>query len=204
VVFDLGGVIFRLDKTNAIKRFKEIGVNQVEQFLDDYEQKGIFGDLESGAITAQQYRDTLSELVGKPLTMEQLEYAWTGYAVEMYERNFDALLHLRQCGLRLALLSNTNPFMMQWARSSRFDGRGHGLDYYFDHLYLSYEMGIMKPNQEIFKAMLTNEGVAAGHVLFVDDSDRNCAAAASLGISTLNPVNGSDWRQDVYDIVGIK
>ena len=46
VVFDLGGVVFRLDKMVAIKRFQEIGVANVEQFLDDYAQKGIFGDLE--------------------------------------------------------------------------------------------------------------------------------------------------------------
>ena len=48
VVFDLGGVIFRLDKMQAIRRFKEIGVTQAEDFLDDYAQQGIFGDLEAG------------------------------------------------------------------------------------------------------------------------------------------------------------
>ena len=52
LVFDLGGVVFRLDKMIAIKRFKEIGVTQVEEFLDDYAQKGIFGDLEAGKLTA--------------------------------------------------------------------------------------------------------------------------------------------------------
>ena len=35
VVFDLGGVVFRLDKMIAIERFKEIGVTRVEEFLDD-------------------------------------------------------------------------------------------------------------------------------------------------------------------------
>ena len=146
VVFDLGGVVFRLDKMVAIKRFQEIGVANVEQFLDDYAQKGIFGDLEAGTLTAEQYRDELSRIVGKQLTMEQLEYAWTGYAAELYQRNFDALLRLRNEGFPVALLSNTNPFMMRWARSSAFDGNGHGLDYYFDRLYLSYEMRMMKPS----------------------------------------------------------
>jgi len=201
VVLDLGGVIFRLDKMNAIKRFKEIGVANIEDFLDDYEQKGIFGDLESGTITAEQYRDQLCQMTGKQLTMQQLEYAWTGYAVELFQRNFDALLQLRQQGYRVALLSNTNPFMMQWARSGRFDGHGHGLDYYFDHLYLSYEMRVMKPDAQIFKMMLQGEQALPQQVLFVDDSSRNCAAAASLGIRTLNPANGSDWRDDVFNIL---
>lgn len=198
VAFDLGGVIFRLDKMNAVRRFHEIGVADVERWLDDYEQKGLFGDLESGNITAEQYREQLSQLTGKELTMDQLEYAWTGYAVEMYQRNFDALLQLRQQGMRVVLLSNTNPFMMRWARSERFDGHGHSLDHYFDHLYLSYEMRLMKPSAQIFQAMLDSEGVAPQHMLFVDDSQRNCDAAAALGIKTINPVNGSDWRGDVF------
>lgn len=203
IVFDLGGVVFRLDKMIAIQRFKEIGVTRVEEFLDDYAQKGIFGDLEAGILTAEQYRDELSRIVGKPLSMEQLEYAWTGYAAELYQRNFDALLHLRQEGLPVALLSNTNPFMMRWARSNAFDGNGHGLDYYFDRLYLSYEMRMMKPAPEIFEAMIEGEGTEPGNILFIDDSARNCQAAAALGIRTLNPDNGGDWRHDVYSFLGI-
>ena len=204
IVFDLGGVVFRLDKMIAIQRFKEIGVTRVEEFLDDYAQKGIFGDLEAGILTAEQYRDELSRIVGKPLTMEQLEYAWTGYAAELYQRNFDALLHLRQEGFPVALLSNTNPFMMRWARSNAFDGNGHGLDYYFDRLYLSYEMRMMKPAPEIFEAMIEGEGTDPGNILFIDDSARNCEAAAALGIQTLNPDNGGDWRHDVYSFLGIE
>lgn len=203
VVFDLGGVIFRLDKMNAIRRFKEIGVAQAEEFLDDYAQQGIFGDLEAGVLTAEQYRDELSRITGKAPTMEQLEYAWTGYAAELFQRNFDALLRLRREGFPVALLSNTNPFMMRWARSTEFDGNGHGLDYYFDRLYLSYEMRMMKPSPEIFKAMIDGEQTAPGNILFIDDSARNCQAAAALGIKTLNPANGGDWRHDVFSLLGI-
>ena len=203
VVFDLGGVVFRLDKMIAIERFKEIGVTHVEEFLDDYAQKGIFGDLESGLLTAEQYRSELSRIVGKQLTMEQLEYAWTGYAAQLYQRNFEALLRLRQEGFPVALLSNTNPFMMRWARSNEFDGHGNGLDHYFDRLYLSYEMRMMKPSLEIFKAMIDGEGTDPSNILFIDDSARNCEAAAALGIQTLNPDNGGDWRGDVFSILGI-
>lgn len=204
VVFDLGGVVFRLDKTIAIKRFKEIGVTHVEQYLDDYAQQGIFGDLEEGKLTAEQYRDELSRITGKQLTMEQLDYAWTGYAAELYQRNFDALLRLRSEGFPVALLSNTNPFMMHWARSSAFDSNGHGLDYYFDRLYLSYEMRMMKPSPEIFRAMIDGEQTAPGNILFIDDSARNCEAAAALGIRTINPANGADWRPALFSVLKIE
>ena len=204
VVFDLGGVVFRLSKAIAIQRFKEIGVTQVEQYLDDYAQKGIFGDLEAGVLTAEEYREELSRIVGKQLTMQQLEYAWTGYAAELYQRNFDALMRLRGEGFPVALLSNTNPFMMGWARSSAFDGNGHGLDFYFDRLYLSYEMRVMKPSPEIFLAMIDGEQTTPDNILFIDDSARNCQAAAALGIHTLNPENGGDWRGEVFSFLGLE
>lgn len=203
VVFDLGGVVFRLDKQIAIERFREIGVTHVEEYLDDYAQKGIFGALEAGELTAEQYRNELSRIVGKELTMAQLEYAWTGYAAELYQRNFDALMRLRHEGFPLALLSNTNPFMMGWARSGSFDGNGHSLDDYFDRLYLSYEMKMMKPSPEIFKAMIAGEQTTPDNILFIDDSARNCEAAAALGIRTLNPANGSDWRHTLFSILDI-
>ncbi len=204
VVFDLGGVVFRLDKSIAIERFKEIGVSRVEEFLDDYAQKGIFGDLEAGILSAEQYCEQLSQIAGKQLSMQELEYAWTGYAAELYQRNFDALLFLRRNGFPVALLSNTNPFMMRWARSNEFDGNGHGLDYYFDRLYLSYEMRMMKPSLKIFKAMIGGEQTSPENILFIDDSASNCEAAAALGIQTLNPANGGDWRSDVFSILEIK
>ena len=34
--------------------------------------------------------------------------------------------------------------------STEFDDNGHAIDYYFDHLYLSYQCKLMKPSAEIF------------------------------------------------------
>ena len=93
--------------------------------------------------------------------------------------------------------------MMRWVRSNEFDGNGHGIDHYFDRLYLSYEMRMMKPAPKIFQAMIDGEQTAPENILFIDDSARNCEAAAALGINTLNPDNGGDWRSDVFTFLGI-
>ena len=173
IVFDLGGVIFKIDKAQAIRRFNEVGFNDAASYLDSFAQVGIFGDLESGKISSEQFRSQLSELAGKELTLEDCAYGWQGYAVDLPQRNLDKLIELRQRGFRLSLLSNTNPFMMQWVRSSAFDGRGHGLDHYFDALYLSYEMGIMKPARRIFEMMLHGEKAKPLETVFIDDSPHN-------------------------------
>ena len=195
IVFDLGGVIFKIDKHQAIKRFNEVGFSDAASYLDAFAQVGIFGELESGKITAEQFRDKLSELAGQQLTLDDCAHGWQGYMVELPQRNLDKLIELRERGFRLSLLSNTNPFMMQWARSKAFDGRGHGLDYYFDALYLSYEMRVMKPEKRIFEMMLEGEKAVPGETVFIDDSAHNCEVAASLGIHVLQPDNGGDWHE---------
>ena len=108
------------------------------------------------------------------------------------KRNLEALLSLRARGYKVFLLSNTNPFMMQWADKD-FDGEGHPISYYFDAMYLSYQCKVMKPRREIFEIMLHNEQLQPDETIFVDDSPRNVEAAATLGIKTLCPQNNEDW-----------
>lgn len=156
---------------------------------------GIFGELESGAITAEQFRARLSELAGKPMTMDDCARGWQGYFVDLPASNLDKLVELRQRGYRLCLLSNTNPFMMQWVLSDAFDGRGHGIGHYFDALYLSYEMRVMKPDRRIFEMMLQAEHAVPAETVFVDDGPHNVAAAAALGIHVLQPADASDWHE---------
>ena len=97
-------------------------------------------------------------------------------------------------GYRLSVLSNTNPFIQGWARTSQFTPCGKSLDDYFDMLFLSYLMKCSKPGEDIYRKMLADGSMVAGETLFIDDSDKNLAAAARLGIRTLKVENGEDWR----------
>ena len=193
LAFDLGGVVIALSYENAIRRFEEIGLTDARQHLDAFHQHGIFGDLESGRISAEVFREELSKIIGRQLTMDECFYAWHGYVESVPQRNLDMLLRLRQMGFKVCLLSNTNPFMMQWASSPAFDGGHHPIDYYFDRLYLSYECKVMKPSPEIFRMMLEGQQATADETLFIDDSPNNCSAAQALGIHTLCPHNNEDW-----------
>ena len=196
VAFDLGGVIITIDQSQAISRFKEIGATNVEEWLDPYTQTGIFGDLEHGLISAEDFRKELSRLIGKEVTKEQCAYAWQGYAKDVPARNLELVRKLRQQGV---LLSNTNPYMMMWAMSPEFDGQGHSLADYFDHCYLSYEMKLMKPSENIFRQVLMQEQTFPHEILFVDDGPRNVAAASQLGFRTFCPENGKDWTKEIYN-----
>ena len=201
IVFDLGGVIMTICQEEAIKRFKSIGFKNVEDYLNPYTQTDIFGDIEEGKISAEQFRAKLSELIGKEVTYEECKFAWLGYRQDVPLRNLDILRKLKAQGYKLILLSNTNPFMMSWGLSGEFDGNGNSLESYFDSLYLSYKLGVMKPNKKIFQYIIDNEKIQPGESLFIDDGERNINAARLLGFKTLCPINGEDWTKELIEIL---
>ena len=201
IVFDLGGVIMTICQEEAIKRFKSIGLKNVEDYLNPYTQTDIFGDIEEGKISAEQFRAKLSELIGKEVTYEECKFAWLGYRQDVPLRNLDILRKLKAQGYKLILLSNTNPFMMSWGLSGEFDGNGNSLESYFDSLYLSYKLGVMKPNKKIFQYIIDNEKIQPGESLFIDDGERNINAARLLGFKTLCPINGEDWTKELIQIL---
>lgn len=185
----------------AIKRFKSIGFKNVENYLNPYTQTDIFGDIEEGKISAEQFRAKLSELIGKEVTYEECKFAWLGYRQDVPLRNLDILRKLKAQGYKLILLSNTNPFMMSWGLSGEFDGNGNSLESYFDSLYLSYKLGVMKPNKKIFQYIIDNEKIQPGESLFIDDGERNINAARLLGFKTLCPINGEDWTKELIELL---
>ena len=203
IAFDLGGVVIALSYEQAVKRFEEIGLSDARKHLDAFCQQGIFGDLEKGIITPEQFRTEISRLVGRELSHDECRYAWRGYVEAVPQRNLQMLLKLRQLGYKVCLLSNTNPYMMQWAMSNEFDGNGHSIEYYFDHLYLSYQCKQMKPSTEIFRMMLEGQQSSAEETIFIDDGQKNIEAAKALGIQTLFPKNNEDWTDPLAKLLGI-
>ena len=115
IVFDLGGVLIDLDHSQAVQRFKEIGVEDAEQLLDPYEQKGIFLELENGTIDADEFCRKLREHTGKDITYEDIRHGWLGFIADTPQYKLDYLLALRE-RYNVYLLSNT--------LLSRKDGHG--------------------------------------------------------------------------------
>ena len=200
IAFDLGGVVLALSYEQAVARFEEIGLRNARQHLDAFEQKGIFGDLEAGRISAETFRTELSRLIGRELSMDECYYAWHGYVDHVPPQNLEALLNLRSRGYKVCLLSNTNPFMMQWAGRD-FDGQGHPISYFFDALYLSYECKVMKPRREIFEMMLKGQQALPEETLFIDDGPRNVEVAKSLGMETLCRQKNEDWIAPLMNLL---
>lgn len=194
IVFDLGGVLIDLDHSQAVQRFKEIGVEDAEQLLDPYEQKGIFLEVENGTIDADEFCRKLREHTGKDLTYEDIRHGWLGFIADTPQYKLDYLLALRE-RYNVYLLSNTNPIIQEgWARTTGFTPAGRPIGDYFDRMYTSYEVGVTKPDRRIFDYMIKDCGLIPSETLFVDDGKSNIEVGRSLGFATYQPRNGEDWR----------
>lgn len=199
ILFDFGGVVVTLNPDEAMRRFKALGVSDAEQRLDSYTQQGIFGDLERGKITDEQFRTELSKMAGHDVTWQQCQWAWLGYRKAVPQKNLDTIQRLRSEGYHAVLLSNTNPFMMKWALSDAFDGSGHSLNHYMDAIYMSYECKAMKPDEKFFSTVLASEGITPEETLFLDDGPRNVETASILGINTYLVKPEEDWTEHISE-----
>jgi putative hydrolase of the HAD superfamily len=196
IVFDFGGVIVNFSREAAVKKFEEIGVANANELLDAYHQKGAFLQVEDGTINAEEFRIILSELAGKELTYEQVKEGWLGFMLDVPQYRLEYLLELRK-KYKLYILSNTNPYVMSWARSNDFTIAERPLDDYFDKIYTSYELKAVKPGKTIFELMIKDADMLPGETLFVDDGPANIKMAKELGMMTFQPINGEDWRDDL-------
>ena len=91
------------------------------------------------------------------------------------------------------MLSNTNDG--HWDEIERiFTGAtGEKLEECFDALYLSYRMHRRKPEKEIFLELLASENAKPEECIFFDDSEENCEAARSVGITAIKMERNAPW-----------
>ena len=191
------GVVAPADLSIVINKFKALGLEDIEKYLNMVRQQGFFGDFETGLIDKEEFRIRVGKEVGREVSMDECRDAYMGFFSTVPERNLELFRKLRAEGYRLSLLSNTNPFIVEWALSKEFDGHGHSLDEYLDSMYLSYELKVMKPDERIYRLMLESEKVAPSQVLFIDDGPKNIAAARQIGINVIQATNGEDWTENV-------
>ena len=62
IIFDMGGVLVDLDIEDCKRAFKEyLGYDKIDELIDPCHQKGIYGDLEEGKITGDEFRRLVLE-----------------------------------------------------------------------------------------------------------------------------------------------
>jgi len=193
LIFDFGGVIVDINRDNAVKHFESLGLVNAEELLDKYHQRDIFLEVEDGRIDADEFCHKLGEYCHREISFKEAKAAWLAFFVGDPQYRLDYLEELHK-KYEIYILSNTNPFVMSWARSSEFTASGKSLDYYVDKVYASYQVKSVKPHKEIFEYMIRNAKINPSESVFIDDGSANVQMGKELGFRVLQPTNGEDWR----------
>ncbi|MDO4692417.1 MAG: HAD family phosphatase [Porphyromonadaceae bacterium] len=200
IVFDLGGVLIHLNRDEALRRFSALGIPDIEKMLDPYLQSGYFLQVEDGRMNKEEFRSALSQLAGRELKQEEIYDAYMGFLEEVASYKFDFIDTLRQ-DYTVHILSNTNPYVMEFAESNDFLPNGRPLSSYCARKFASCEMGMVKPHRGIFELMIEETGMLPSETLFIDDGPANVQMAEELGFVTYCPANGEDWREAIKAIL---
>lgn len=192
LLFDFGGVLVDLDRKRVLRSFEKIGIN-ITPFLGDYKQSGIFSLLEQGKTTVDNFCEELRRMCGCPqASNKQIVTAWESFLTGVPANRLDVLLKAKQ-HYSVNLLSNTNEVHWNMAEELFFKYKGHQVNDFFDHIFLSYKEGVEKPDPTIFENVIAKLGVPACQIIFFDDSDVNCQAARNCGLQAYKAAAGGEW-----------
>ncbi|MGQ9798549.1 MAG: HAD family hydrolase [Ignavibacterium sp.] len=174
VVFDLGQVLIPFDYNIFIQEVNKHKVGLGEEFVRKYNQNyHIHRDFERGKISEKDFISQMLEWLEHRITAEQFIRYWSS----IFSLNTDviSLLPKLKEKYKLYLLSNTNSIHQKY-----------GYQHYdflriFDKLFLSHEVGYVKPEEGIYRAVENFSGLPSEEHIFIDDIAEYVEAAKLLG-----------------------
>lgn len=198
LLFDLGGVIMDIKRDNCVASLRRLGMANPGEFLGDYGQKGPFLALEKGEITPVEFHNELKTILPQGVTDEEIDMAFNDFLVGIPVERLRKLEELHK-NHKIYMLSNTNAIMWDSKIADEFRKDGHNRDYYFDGCVTSFEVRSYKPDEKIFKTVIDRFNLNPRDVIFLDDSEENCAAARRLGFNAIHVAPGHEFHTLLQD-----
>jgi glucose-1-phosphatase len=174
ILFDIGGVLVELDGVPTLAKLMTLDGASREAIHERWMQSAAVIAYETGRISATAFAAAAVTEFQLPVTAE-----WFLEAFNAWPRRLQAgaleLLDDIPTRYRLAALSNTSA--SHWERIEAM-----GLGHRFERLYLSHQIGQLKPSRQAFETVLEDLAVAPSAVLFLDDIESNVSAARAVGL----------------------
>lgn len=190
IIFDFGDVFINLEKEASIEEFKKLGLHGLNEDLL------VHNDLfEKGKISELQFIETFLKYIQNADILE-VRKAWNATIGDfpLYRLEF---LQLLSSKYRLFLLTNTDTIHIDCFEHKV--GISFYSDFYscFEKVYYSHEMGMRKPDPEIFATLIRKHDLSPKRTLFIDDKKDNTDVAELLGLHVWNLQVG---KEDVVDL----
>lgn len=180
ILFDLGGVLLKL--RDPVSTF-ELQVDETE-FLRTWIMSPSVRALESGQIGGNEFARRIIAEMELPMGWQELLDRFNNWPDGFFPKAIELVGRIPP-RYSCAILSNTNAVHWQ-----QVDVPGNFGDR-FDRYFLSYESGLLKPDQESFLQVVTSYACRPEEILFFDDNPVNVAAASNEGITSVR-IQGPD------------
>lgn len=174
VIFDLGGVILRTE-------YQAPRQHLAESFGMDYEDidKLVFGSPSAarafvGEITEKEHWLTVMKMLKQPASaFERIREEF--FAGDMIDHTLVDFIRSLRGKYKTCLISNAFDDLREYIVREKFDD-------VFDHMIISAEVKVAKPDARIYHMALEQLGVSPNEAVFVDDFIENIEACEQLGI----------------------
>jgi putative hydrolase of the HAD superfamily len=186
IYFDLGNVLISFDHSRAFQQIAQmtgISPTHAEQILFG---SGLQTQYEKGEISTQEFHQFFCKQAQVSISVENLCFAASNI-FEPIEDSIQLLQRLKQAGHRIGLLSNTCD--CHW-RFILDDARFKFLHSSFELTVLSFVVGHVKPDPEIYRIAARQANCAPESILFIDDKQENVKSAQSYGIDGIHFQDG--------------
>jgi putative hydrolase of the HAD superfamily len=185
VIFDLGGVIVNIDYAATIEAFGTLGYGDFQSVYSQAQQTGLINDLETGIISSQRFVNELLPYLKVGTSPNKVIAAWNAMIGSVPPERLSLLQIVRQ-KCPIYLLSNTNDIHMQAILRSWKASSSQPMGDFFDGIYLSYKIGMCKPDVEIFEFICRENQLNPSDTLFIDDSIQHIEGARLAGLQTIH------------------
>ena len=195
-VFDVGGVLHERSSKYIYKDIMHTLNISEEVFENNW--KIVEEQLGKGRITENEF---WQEFLKKTKSNKRLpqESLFLREFIKNYHRNdkvLDIVKRLKNKGYKTAILSNT-------VRPHADYNNKIGLYQQFDIVILSNEVGMRKPEHEIYKYLLKKLQLKSNEVFYVDDDIENIKAGKKLGIHSIYFKNAKQLENNIIKL-GVK
>jgi len=195
LIFDLGGVVLNIDYDGPSKALAQMGITNFYDYYSKAKQDNIFNDFEKGLISPAQFRENINKFFNLKLSDKELDAIWNAIILNFPKENIELLLSLRK-HYKTYLLSNTNKIHFDFYTEQLRVVYGITWEDLFDNVFFSHEMGLRKPDFDMYNKALEQAGINAQESLFVDDLIVNIESAKNCGIHTI-------WFKDTMKLSDI-